>query len=217
MVNLIFHFNLYTLYAYILSPWQKRERERESRKLRYAIRANVLMSYELAMGFYRRSFYERYQPNDVYMYAYIYIHDVTAADVSRTHRRNGQHSNDEAISRCSISVLSHGKNLYSLFTSILGSTHFPRVIASLFYELLNGACWITPRRGRISRSSNKIIRLSRNYTSLSLSLVQFFVCPMFSIVSKRFYQRSFGIALSPPLLFRPCIIFSTFYSIKLAS
>lgn len=147
--------------------------------MRYAIRANVLMSYELAMGFYRRSFYERYQPNDVYMYAYIYIHDVTAADVSRTHRRNGQHSNDEAISRCSISVLSHGKNLYSLFTSILGSTHFPRVIASLFYELLNGACWITSRRGRISRSSNKIIRLSRNYTSLSLSLVQFFVCPCF--------------------------------------
>lgn len=53
---------------------------------------------------------------------------------------------------------------------------------------------------------------------LSLSLSSpIFRLSMFSIVSKRFYQRSFGIALSPPLLFRPCIIFSTFYSIKLAS
>ena len=98
---------------------------RESRKLRYAIRANVLMSYELAMGFYRRSFYERcYQPSDaytctrVYIYIYIFTRCNGCRCIPRTHRRNGHHSNDEAISRCSISVLSHGKNLYSLFTSI---------------------------------------------------------------------------------------------------
>lgn len=170
MVNLIFHFNLYTLYAYILSPWQKREREREpkieirhTRERTYVIRVGDGFLPTLIL----RTLSTEWR---IYVCVYIYIHDVTAADVSRTHRRNGQHSNDEAISRCSISVLSHGKNLYSLFTSILGSTHFPRVIASLFYELLNGACWITSRRGRISRSSNKIIRLSRNYTSLSLSL-----------------------------------------------
>lgn len=83
--------------------------------------------------------------------------------------------------------------------------HFPRVIASLFYELLNGACWITSRRGRISRSSNKIIRLSRNYTSLSLS------GPIFrlSIFFDRF--KTFQPTLVRYCPFSPSFISSMYY------
>ena len=54
----------------------------------------------------------------IYIYIYIFTRCNGCRCIPRTHRRNGHHSNDEAISRCSISVLSHGKNLYSLFTSI---------------------------------------------------------------------------------------------------
>lgn len=58
--------------------------------------------------------------------------------------------------------------------------------------------------------------------ALSLSLFLFSpIFRLFSIVSKGFDERSFGIALLPALLLfyfvHACIIFSTFYSIKFAS
>ena len=182
------------------------------------------MSYELAMGFYRRSFYERcYQPSDaytctrVYIYIYIYLHGVTAADVSRAHIVETATTRTTRLLAGVVFLFWAMERISIPFSPrSLGSTHFPRVIASLFYELLNGARWITSRRGRISRSSNnKIIRLSRNYTScplsLSLSLVQFFVCPCFRSFQKGF-ARLANHPFSPPLppsslLFRPRVYY----------
>ena len=128
MVNLIFHFNLYTfvrVYFITFAREWVRESEREpkieirhTRERTYVIRVGDGFLPTLILRTLLSTEWRLHVHACVYIYIYIFTRCNGCRCIPRTHRRNGHHSNDEAISRCSISVLSHGKNLYSLFTSI---------------------------------------------------------------------------------------------------